>query len=162
MGFLWGFGAFAALTVVQVQKTPNGVFDPALTPEELSRNRLILLLCLLLYLAVAYLIAQALPRRGSEKALFITVAFLSQLAPWFFIGRTTFEYHYFPSILFLVFALAFLFDALAEGDQNWRLPVYGMTGLSVGLYALFYPMLIGLQIPTWYEPVIKWIESWPF
>ena len=162
LGFLWGFGAFAALTVVQVQKTPNGVFDPALTPEVLGRNRLILLLCLLLYLAVAYLIAQALPRRGSEKALFITVAFLSQLVPWFFIGRTTFEYHYFPSILFLIFALAFLFDALAGGDQNWRLPVYGMTGLSVGLYVLFYPMLIGLQIPTWYEPVIKWIESWPF
>ncbi len=31
-----------------------------------------------------------------------------------------------------------------------------------GTVALFYPVLIGLTIPTWYEPLVKWIESWPF
>ncbi len=162
LGFLWGFGAFAALTVVQVQKTPNGVFDPALSPEVLARNKLILLLCLLLYLASTYLIARATGNRSTHQELFITVAFLSQLVPWFFIGRTTFEYHYFPSILFLVFAIAALFDALVEKGKDWQFPVCGMTGISVGLYALFYPILIGLQIPVWYEPMVKWLESWPF
>ena len=43
-----------------------------------------------------------------------------------------------------------------------RKPVYGLTGLSVGLYALFYPVLIGLTIPGWYQPLVKWLESWPF
>ncbi|MDE6107302.1 MAG: dolichyl-phosphate-mannose--protein mannosyltransferase, partial [Oscillospiraceae bacterium] len=89
-------------------------------------------------------------------------AYLSQLVPWCFIGRTTFEYHYFPSILFLVFAIAYLMDTLLTGDKRWQLPVYGLTGLSAGLYVMFYPVLIGLQIPTWYEPIVKWIESWPF
>ena len=79
-----------------------------------------------------------------------------------FVGRTTFEYHYFPSLLFLVFAVSYLFDGLLERDRDWRTPVYSLTGLSVGLYALFYPVLIGLTIPTWYEPLVKWIESWPF
>lgn len=101
-------------------------------------------------------------RRRSAKAAFVVVGYLSQLVPWMFIGRTTFEYHYFPSILFLILALSFLFSGLMEADEGWRRPVYGLTCLSAGLYALFYPVLIGLTIPTWYEPLVKWIESWPF
>ena len=102
-------------------------------------------------------------RRRSAKALFIVIAFFSQLAPWFAIGRTTFEYHYFPSILFLCFALAWVMDdALEHFGDRWKKPVYALTGLSTALYPIFYPVLIGLTIPTWYEPVVKWIESWPF
>ena len=98
----------------------------------------------------------------SSKAAFLLVGYLAQLVPWMFVGRTTFEYHYFPSLLFLVFAVSYLFDGLLERDQDWRVPVCSLTGLSVGLYALFYPVLIGLTIPTWYTPLVKWIESWPF
>lgn len=49
-----------------------------------------------------------------------------------------------------------------EADRGWRVPVYGLTALAAALYLLFYPVLIGLTIPTWYEPLVKWIESWPF
>ena len=87
---------------------------------------------------------------------------MSQLLPWLLIGRTTCEYHYFPTLLFLTMALAYLFNGLMEWDRGWRKPVYGLTGLSVGLYALFYPVLIGLTIPGWYQPLVKWLESWPF
>ncbi len=100
--------------------------------------------------------------RREARAAFLLVGYFSQLAPWWLIHRTTFAYHYFPSLLFLVFALSYLFDCLVRHDPGWRRPVYGLTGLSVGLYALFYPVLIGLTIPTWYEPLVKWIESWPF
>ncbi len=160
--FLGGIGTFAALVTRKVQQTPNGVFDPELSPEVLRRNLFILAACLILYLTAAILIARFTEGCASGKAAFITVAFLSQLVPWWFIGRTTFEYHYFPSILFLVFAISALFNALIEAGWDYQVPVYGLTGLSVGLYVLFYPVLIGLQIPVWYEPVVKWIESWPF
>ena len=48
-------------------------------------------------------------RRRCARALFIVIGYLAQLVPWFFIGRITFAYHYFPSILFLVLALAYVF-----------------------------------------------------
>ena len=161
LAFLGGTGAVAAVILCKVQQTPNGVFDPTLAPWELKWNFLILCLCLVLYLLLCLFLALAIPGH-SGKAAFLLVGFLSQLVPWWFIGRTTFEYHYFPSILFLVLAISYLFDRLVERGEGWKVPVYGLTGLTVGLYALFYPVLIGLQIPSWYQPLVKWIESWPF
>lgn len=160
--FLGGLGAFSAVFIYKVQQTPNGIFDPELTPEVLARNGVILALCLLLYLGLCVLILRYASGGYDGRAAFLVVGYLAQLVPWMFVGRTTFEYHYFPSLLFLVFAVGYLFNGLAERDRDWRTPLYGLTGLSVGLYALFYPVLIGLTIPTWYEPLVKWIESWPF
>ena len=159
--FLAALGGAATLLTYRSEQGENGVFYAELPPEVLVRNWIILAACLLAYLALAGLLLYAAPGY-SGKAAFILAAFLSQLAPWWLIGRTTFEYHYFPSILFLTFAVSYLFDGLMERGGDWKKPVYGLTGLSAGLYALFYPVLIGLTIPTWYEPLVKWIESWPF
>ena len=102
-------------------------------------------------------------RRRSGKALFLVIGFFSQLAPWFAIGRTTFEYHYFPSILFLCIALAYVFDDMLEQElPHARQVIGGITGVGVALYAVFYPVLIGLSIPTWYAALLKWFPSWPF
>lgn len=103
-------------------------------------------------------------RRRCGKALFLVVAFLSQFLPWVFIGRTTFAYHYFPSVLFLVFCICYLFNDLMECKwAKWQLPVYGVTAASVALYALFYPGLIGLTMPTWYSHgLLAFLPSWPF
>lgn len=113
-------------------------------------------------LAMASLIAHSI-RRRCGKALFIVVAYFSQLAPWFFIGRTTFEYHYFPSILFLCFAIAYVYNDLFEMGLPWmRRSVYAMTGTAVVLYAAFYPVLIGLMVPRWYTSnLLQWLPSWP-
>ena len=159
--FLAGLGLGAVLLIYRAEQGKNCAFFPELPTSELTRNWIILAACLLLYFALcAFLLPHAPGYDG--RAAFIFAAYLSQLAPWWLIGRTTFEYHYFPALLFLTFALAYLFNGLIEGDKGWRTPVYGLTALSGILYVLFYPVLIGLQIPTWYEPVVKWIESWPF
>ena len=151
--FLGGLGVTSALLIYKIQQTPNGVFDPELAPEVLAQNGLILAFCLLLYLGLCAVLLRHFSGSYDSRAAFLLVGYLAQLAPWMLVGRTTFEYHYFPSLLFLVFAVCYLFHGLAEWD---------LTGLSVGLYALFYPVLTGLTIPTWYEPLVKWIESWPF
>ena len=102
-------------------------------------------------------------RRRSGKALFLVIGYFSQLAPWFAIGRTTFAYHYFPSILFLCIALAYVFNDMLEQDLPYaRRVIGGITGAGVVLYAAFYPVLIGLSIPTWYASCLKWFPSWPF
>lgn len=115
-------------------------------------------------LAVASCAVQAV-RRRCAKALFIFIGYLAQLVPWFFIGRITFAYHYFPSVLFLVLALCYVFHTLAEREEmvNWKPAMFAVTGGAVGLYALFYPVLVGIQIPTWYSNnVLGWFPSWPF
>ena len=102
-------------------------------------------------------------RRSCGKGLFILIALLSQLVPWMGIGRILFAYHYFPTVLFLVFAIAYLMDdMMTRRRKGWRLAVYGFTGCTVALYAVFYPALIGLYTPMWYSQVfLRWLPSWP-
>lgn len=104
-------------------------------------------------------------RRRCGVALFFVVGYLSQLVPWMFIFRTTFAYHYFPSVLFLVLALAYTMNDLwVRNAKGARVAVYGLTGASVALYAAFYPVLIGLTVASWYPAnFLRWIPgSWPF
>ena len=102
-------------------------------------------------------------RRKCGRGLFILIAILSQFLPWLPIGRTLFAYHYFPTILFLVFAIAYLMnDMLDRHKKGATLAVYGFTGCTVAVYAIFYPALTGLYIPLWYSEVfLRWFPSWP-
>ena len=115
-------------------------------------------------LAVASCAVQAV-RRRCARALFIFIGYLAQLVPWLFIGRITFAYHYFPSVLFLVLALCYVFHTLAQKEElvRWKPAMYAVTGGAVALYALFYPVLVGITYPTWYGTcVLRWFPSWPF
>ena len=71
-------------------------------------------------------VAVRMVQRRCGKALFILVGYLSQLAPWFLIGRITFAYHYFPSVIFLILALCYVFHDLAEREDavRWKPAVY--------------------------------------
>ena len=102
-------------------------------------------------------------RRKCGKGLFILIALLSQFVPWLPIGRTLFAYHYFPTVLFLCFAIAYLMDDMMTRKRTgYKLAVYGFTGCTAVLYALFYPELIGLYVPTWYAQFfLRWFPSWP-
>lgn len=102
-------------------------------------------------------------RKKCARALFILIGYFSQLVPWMLIFRITFAYHYFPSMLFLVFAISYAMDGMLERDKpHARLAVYGLTGLATALYAAFYPVLVGLYVPKWYTwNFLRWLPSWP-
>lgn len=79
-------------------------------------------------LAVLACAVQAV-RRRCARALFIVIGYLAQLVPWFFIGRITFAYHYFPSVLFLILALCYVFYSLSEQEEliAWKPAMYAIT-----------------------------------
>ena len=52
------------------------------------------------------------------------------------------------------------FDMLRERGQMWL--VYGCTGVSVALFALFYPALAGVEVSRWFSThFLKWLPDWP-
>lgn len=110
-----------------------------------------------------FAVAVQMVRRKCGKALFIVLATLSQLVPWTAIGRVLFAYHYFPTVLFLCFAIAYLMDDMLNRKREWAgLAVYGFTGCAGLLYAIFYPELIGILVPNWYATYfLRWFPSWP-
>ena len=98
------------------------------------------------------------------KALFILIGYLSQLLPWVAVSRIVFIYHYFPSSLFIILALAHLFNTIVEQrDSVGKSVVYGYTALAGIIFIIFYPMLSGFYLPGWYyKDILKWFVTWPF
>ncbi len=97
------------------------------------------------------------------KAMFILLGYLAQLLPWVFITRITFEYHYFPCLIFLVFAICHIFNSFRLRDENWKPKVYGATALCMLLFIVFYPVLTGVPVPRAYSDLLAWIPgAWPF
>ena len=116
------------------------------------------------FLAIIALIFRCL-RQHDGKALFIVIGYFSQLLPWVAITRVVFIYHYFPSTLFLVMALALIFDTIFEkGRGRFKQAVYGYTAAAGVVFAMFYPALTGIYVPQWYfRYIVRWIPSaWPF
>jgi dolichyl-phosphate-mannose--protein O-mannosyl transferase len=98
------------------------------------------------------------------KALFILIGYLSQLLPWIAVSRILFAYHYFPGTLFLILALAHVFNTiLSRSKRDSRAYVYGYTAITGVVFAIFYPSISGMFMPHWYySNLIKWLNTWPF
>ena len=102
-------------------------------------------------------------KRHDRISAFIVIGYLAQLLPWIFITRTTFEYHYFPSSVFLVLAIARLFSLMRINLSGWKFNVYALTGLSCALFVVFYPVLSGLRVNADLATnLLKWLPNWPF
>ena len=116
-------------------------------------------LCWAGLLALFVLGYMALARRD-KKAGFLLLGYLAQLLPWVFISRITFEYHYFPSTVFLILALGYVFSLMGRRER-WR--ILGLTGLCAVLFVLFYPALSGLRVDnSAASALLQWLPTWPF
>ena len=102
-------------------------------------------------------------KRRKPQVLLILVGYLCQVLPWVFITRTTFAYHYFGGILFLTLAICYIFSELmSRREKNDKL-MYAFTGVNLGLFVLFYPVLSGVQASVEYcLRFLKWLPNWPW
>ena len=113
-------------------------------------------------LALFALIFRAAALREKE-ALFILAGYFAQLVPWMFVTRLTFEYHYFPSSVFLVLALAYVFRLIENETEHGKAYPAAFAALSVALFVLFYPALSGLRVDSRLaSQLLQWLPTWPF
>jgi dolichyl-phosphate-mannose--protein O-mannosyl transferase len=80
----------------------------------------------------------------SMTLAFVVGGWVIHLAPWVGIGRTLFLYHYLPSLLFALLALAWMLDRLWNGEGS--LVERGLTGAVV--LASLLPVAI-FTMPSW-------------
>jgi predicted membrane-bound dolichyl-phosphate-mannose-protein mannosyltransferase len=89
----------------------------------------------------------------SHTALFVLVFYFTNLAPWIFVSRIAFPYHYFPS--------AYVFHRMIERDaKRGTRHMVAFTAAAVALFILFYPVLSGTQVPEWYpQYLLQWLPN---
>jgi len=112
--------------------------------------------------AACYMIYRWIKKKD-RTAAFLTIGYLAQYLPWFFVTRITFIYHYFPSVIFFVLMLAYTLTCwqhkLTKRDFILLCSIYGAA--VVALFLLFYPVLSGQPVDegfvtTW----LRWFDTW--
>ncbi len=101
--------------------------------------------------------------RKDRTAAFLATGYLAQYLPWFFVTRTTFIYHYFPSVPFVVLMIMYSF---AQWKKKAARPaflaavlLYGL--LAVLLFLLFYPVLSGQPVEAdFVARFLRWFPTW--
>ncbi len=101
--------------------------------------------------------------RKSFEGGALLVLYLAQLLPWVPIGRSTFFYHYFPSLLFAVAAIGYLFSLWEKKqEKEAKTAAAVLTAAALFVFVWFYPALSGLAVSEGWIRSLRWLSSWPF
>lgn len=102
-----------------------------------------------------------------KKAWFLVIAYVIQIVFWIPVSRTTFIYHYFPCVPFLVLMIGYCmkdsYDEESTASKKKRTIILCCvyTALAVGMFIMFYPVLSGAPCSVDYaEKFLKWFDTW--
>ena len=99
--------------------------------------------------------------RGSRQGAAVLILYGTQLIPWMLVTRCTFLYHYFPSSMFCLAALALVLARMRHRDRA-RWLCAGLCAAAAVLFAVYYPALSGLPIPAWWADALEVLPSFGF
>lgn len=96
--------------------------------------------------------------RGDKSGAVLCTAYLAMLLPWLLVHRTVFIYQYYPCVLLLAVMLG---DVLAQGGRK---RAGAVIGLSVILFACYYPVLTGAFAVSrrYVNLFLEWLPTWRF
>lgn len=98
-------------------------------------------------------------RRADRKDLTILTGFASQYLPWILVPRSTFIYHYFASVPFLILALARSGELITQRDKKaGRILCAVLVLLALVLFIAFYPLESGHITTRAYARLLKWFK----
>ena len=101
-------------------------------------------------------------KKRDKIAAFIIIGYLSVLLPWACISRIVFIYHYYPAVIFLALALAYVAYHVV---QKWKKGIYAVmiyVAIAYALFFYFFPVLSGSPTTKAYLKQLQWLPSWSF
>ena len=118
--------------------------------------------------AFFYMVYLAVTKKD-KISLFLIIAYLAELLPWVPVARTTYIYHYFPCVPFLVLMIGYSMKNIYDEETSISLQraktakycFYVYAGLVIAMFIMFYPVLSGAPCNVWFaEHFLKWFNSW--
>ncbi|SFR91185.1 glycosyltransferase family 39 protein [Anaeromicropila populeti] len=100
-------------------------------------------------------------RNKDKKAGFLIIAYLAEYLPWTLVSRTTYIYHYFTSVPFVVLLNVYMFHDLVKKKILIKPLIYFYVVCAVGLFLLYYPVLSGHPVNREFvKHILCWFQSW--
>jgi len=94
-----------------------------------------------------------------RQSLVLLVGFASQYMPWVLVPRSTFIYHYFASVPFIIACAAMWIADMEQRSKKraWQTALVWI-GAAALLCAAFYPLMSGTPIPRSYAKYLRWFN----
>ncbi len=114
-------------------------------------------------LASLGLLAKPKKTRGEG---FVLIGLAAQFLPWALIARSTFIYHFFASVPFIILALTFVLKGLSERFRSGpgvalRCLPWIVIAAALLLFVLFYPVISGCLADRGYVlKLLTWFDTW--
>ena len=108
-------------------------------------------------------VASAWKRRAPKAWLIVLIGFASQFLPWVLVPRSTFIYHYFASVPFIILCTVLMLDWLrkrSEAGFKWTSIV--LLAAALVLFIMFYPLESGMPVSRSYAQYLRWFKWYNF
>ena len=97
------------------------------------------------------------PDHRKKAAVVLLVAAAANLLPWMLVTRCTFQYHFFPTLPFMIFSAVLLLQHLEErGEVSPRVKWFWL-GLAAIYFLLLLPAASGLPMSKLYARFIEYV-----
>ena len=108
---------------------------------------------------VALGVYSAWQRRADKTGFMVIVGFLSQYLPWVIVPRSTFIYHYFASVPFIILATGLFMGKLQKKNKAAFWIAFGLLiAAALTLFIMFYPIESGMPMSAEYAKNLKWFD----
>ncbi len=98
--------------------------------------------------------------KKDKKAGFLTIAYLAQYVPWMSVGRITFIYHYFPSILFVILMMGYTMQHIRKRFSWGKKAVWAYLVIAVACFGIFYPVVSGIPCHKEWGLSLRLLKDW--
>ncbi|MBR3356401.1 MAG: glycosyltransferase family 39 protein [Solobacterium sp.] len=97
------------------------------------------------------------------RAWEILVLILTAILPWaLLVGRCTFAYHYYPTSVFLVLAIAWAVNMVLEESPGWKLFFHAVLVVYFLIFLLYLPATAGHGAPLPWIRALELLSGWRF
>lgn len=110
--------------------------------------------------ALIYCFARVcLDRRAHRAHMLAVIGFASQFLPWVLVPRSTFIYHYFASVPFIIIASALMLgDLRKKSPAAFQAAACTLLAAAAVLFGMFYPLESGLPCARSYAKYLRWFK----
>ena len=105
----------------------------------------------------------AFEKKWDDTLMLTVIGFMSQFLPWVLVPRSTYIYHYFASVIFIIICIALALGRLARlNEKAARITGITLIAAATLLFAMFYPLESGLPCAYSYALNLRWFKWYNF
>ncbi len=90
----------------------------------------------------------------------VFIALASLYLPWMLITRSTYIYHFFPVLPFVIFCIAYVLVYIKDNFKNGKKYIAGYFAVVIIFFVIFYPVISGIPFSAKYIEGLRWFPSW--